>query len=265
MTLPHETEVLTEIAAKHHVELDAMTKLHDAVVAMMDSWTIQKQRGLNRFVVETIIGLLAKASKTFRSVQILCERGLYNDASALVRMLMETTIAIIFILQKKSKERALIYHAHGIVQDIKMLKDWKNTPGLKRKVPKGILEQFNDALDVYKKLLPRGTDVKGHWSGTANLQQAMKALRGDVMYAVLYRVTSSISHASDFSAHFEGDPASDDLVWQIEPQVRGFEAPSNAARQLLWIAANRIDERLGLGYAATLAPHKPTRSHSKST
>jgi hypothetical protein len=122
MTLPHETKVLTEIAAKHHVELDAMTKLHDAVVAMMDSWTIQKPRGLNPIVVKTMIGLLTKASKTFRSIQILCERGLHNDASALVRVLMETTVAIAFILQKKSKDRALTYHAYGIAQDIKMLK-----------------------------------------------------------------------------------------------------------------------------------------------
>jgi hypothetical protein len=140
-----------------------------------------------------------------------------------------------------------------------MSKDWKSTPGLKRKAKKAMLKQADDALAGYMSLLRSGTNVKRHWSGTANLQQAMKALRGDVMYAVLYRVTSSISHASDFSAHFvEGNPASDDLVWEIEPQVHGFEAPSNAARELLWIAANCIDERLGLGYAATLAPHKPT-------
>jgi hypothetical protein len=260
MTLPHETEVLTEIAAEYGVQLDTMIKLHDAVVAMMsaDSWTMQKTRGLNSLVGETMIGLLAKASKTFRSIQVLCERGLYDDASALVRVLMETTVAIAFILQKKSKERALIYHAHGIAQNIKMLNDWKNTPGLKRKARKEDLKQANDALDGYMEQLPPGTDVKRHWSGMANLQQAMNALRGGVMYAVLYRETSSISHASDFGARFEVDPASDDLLWKIEPQVHGFEAPSNAARELLWNAANRIDQRLGLGYDATLAPHKPT-------
>jgi hypothetical protein len=142
-----------------------------------------------------------------------------------------------------------------------MLNDWKNTPGLKRKAPKAMLKQLSDALaGYYMKRLPSGTDVKRHWSGKANLQEAVKALHGDVMYASLYRFTSPISHASDFVAHFEVDPASDDLLWEIGPQVRGFEAPSDAARQLLWIAANRIDQRLGLGYAATLAPHKPTRS-----
>jgi hypothetical protein len=123
-----------------------------------------------------------------------------------------------------------------------------------------MLKQANDALAVYMKWLPRGTNFKRHWSGKANLQDAVKALHWEVMYASLYRFTSSISHASDFGAHFEVDPASDDLLWEIEPRVRGFETPYYAARELLWNAANRIDQRLGLGYAATLAPHKPTRS-----
>jgi hypothetical protein len=239
-----------------------MTSLHDAVIAMMSagSWTIQKSRGVSPFVVQTMIGLLTKASKTFRSVQVLSERGLHDDANALVRVLMETTVAIAFILQKKSKQRALIYHAHGIAQSIKMLNDWKNTKGLKRKATKAMMKQANDGLAVYMKRLPQGTDVKRHWSGKGSLQEAMKALRGDVMYATLYRFTSSISHASDFGAHFEVDPASDDLIWELEPQVQGFESPSYAARELLWNAANRIDQRLGLGYAHRLAPHKLTRS-----
>ena len=63
-----------------------MTSLHDAVVAMMSagSWTIKKSHGVNAFVVQTMIGLLTKASKTFRSLQVLSERGLDDDANALV-------------------------------------------------------------------------------------------------------------------------------------------------------------------------------------
>jgi len=230
--LPDEAEVAGEITIRYSVQLNAMAALHDAVVSMITggSWTIRKLRGLAPFVAETIVGLLTKACKTFRSIQILCERGLYEDASALVRVLMETTIAIAFILQRKSKERTIIYHAHGMAQQIKMLNHWRSTPGLKRKVTKVLLEHANDALTSYLKKLPVGTDVKHHWSGTRNLQQAMKALRGDVVYATLYRYASSISHASDFGAHFTTDPASGEFVWQIEPQVGGFEAPSYAAR-----------------------------------
>ncbi len=62
-------------------------------------------------------------------------------------------------------------------------------------------------------------------------------------------------------AHFEVDPTSDDLIWEIEPQVRGFEAVSYAARELFWNAANRIDQRFGLeSWRAALCAYKLTRS-----
>lgn len=257
MSLPHEAEVIAAIATQYRTELDAMAGLHDAVVGIMTagSWTIGRS-GLDGLVGEIMMGLLTKACKTFRSIQILCERGLIEDANALVRVLMENTVAIAFILQKKPRERARIYYAHTIAQSIKILNDWKITPGLKRKVTKKVIKEANDALAAGAKGLPVGTDFKHHWSGKRNLQEAVKALRGDVMYATQYRFTSSIAHASDFGAHVEIEQASGDRIWQIEPRAQGFEAPCYAARELLWNAANRIDQRLGLGFSAALAPHK---------
>jgi hypothetical protein len=258
--LPHEAEVRAEIATKYRDQLAAMTALHDAVISMLTvgSWKIGKP-GLDRVVVETVLGLLTKACKTFRSIQILCERGLHEDANALVRVLMESMVAVVFILQHKSRQRARIYHAYGIAQDVKMLNQWKSTPGLRRKATKKMIDRATDALAQFTKNLPAGTDVKHHWSGKRNLLEVMRALRGDVLYATLYRFTSSISHAADFGAHIEIDSASAGPIWQIEPRAKGFEAPSYAARELLWHVANRIDARLGLGFSKTLAPHKLSR------
>jgi uncharacterized protein DUF5677 len=207
-----------------------------------------------------MLGLLTKACKAFRSIQILCERGLHDDANALARVLMETTVAISFILQTKSKERAVIYHAYGLSQQIRMMNEWRTTKGIKRKATKAMLRQANDGLAIYLKNLPAGANVKSHWSGKGSLQEAMKALKGDVMYATLFRYTSSIMHASDFGGHFEVDPKTGDFIWQIEPEVDGFEAPSYAARELLWSAANRIDRALGLKFRPALAPHKLTKA-----
>lgn len=260
--LPHEAEVTAEIATKYRAQLDAMAALHDATIGMLKvgAWKPSKP-GLDRVVVETMIGLLTKACKTFRSIHILCERGLHEDANALVRVLMETTVAVLFILQKKSRERARIYHAYGLSQGVKMVNEMKKTPGLKRHVTKNLIKQATDALADSMKNLPPGTDVKHHWSGKRNLLEAMRALPGgDALYATMYRFTSSISHASDFEAYLEIDSALPDPVWEIEPRVKGFETPSYAARQLLWHLANRIDSRLGLGFAATLAPHKLSRA-----
>lgn len=237
-----------------------MTALHNAVMSMLTagSWKIGKP-GLDRVVVETMLGLLTKACKTYRSIHILCERGLHEDANALVRVLMESTVAVIFILQKKSRERARIYHAYSIAQSAKMLHEWAQTPGLRRKATKKIIKQSIDSLAESTKNVPAGTHIKHHWSGKHNLLEAMRALRGDVLYATLYRFTSSITHASDFGAHIEIDSNVSDPIWQIEPRAKGFEAPSYAARELLWHLANRIDTRLGLGFSAMLTPHRLSR------
>lgn len=153
--LPHEAEVTVEIENKYRAQLQAMTALHEAVIGMLTvgSWKIGKP-GLNCVVVETMLGLLTKACKTFRTIQILCERGLQGDADVLVRVLMETTVAVVFILQKKSRERARIYHAHGIAQYVKLLNGWATTRGLKRKVTKKRMKQaiLPLTLDLYIRL-----------------------------------------------------------------------------------------------------------------
>lgn len=70
--LPHEAEVIAGIAAKYRVQLDSMNGLQDAVVSMMTAgqWTIRRRRGVDPFVVQTMMGLLTKACKTFRAIQI---------------------------------------------------------------------------------------------------------------------------------------------------------------------------------------------------
>ena len=69
---------------------------------------------------------------------------------------MENTVAD-YYLQKKPKERVRIYHAHASSQDLKMLNEWRNTPGLKRKVTEETMKQVNDTLLACAKGLPVGT------------------------------------------------------------------------------------------------------------
>jgi hypothetical protein len=150
-----------------------------------------------------------------------------------------------------------------MAQQLRMLNEWARTKGLKRTAPKKMVQEANAAMASYVSKVPAAIDVKKHWSGTGSLQEAMKKLKGDAMYATLYRHTSAISHVSDFGAHFSLDKDGE-FVWEIEPTVDGFEAPSYAARELLWAAANRIDERFGLGFQAALAPLKLTRAQTKA-
>jgi hypothetical protein len=250
-------DISEEIAQTYRTQLDAMTGLHDTVVRIMRApWTIGKP-GLNRIIFYTVIGLLTKACKTFKSIQYLCERGHAEDADALVRVLLESATAILYILEENSTERALIYHAHGMLQQIEMLKHWRKIPSLAPLAPDERLAQAQEAFDNFMNRLPKGTNVTRHWSGLSGMNAVLKSLGDEVTYATSFRFSSAIIHGNDFGAHFEvnGSAAGfEDLVWQIEPRVRGFEAPTYAARQLLWRVAARINDRFGLGFEAKLAP-----------
>jgi hypothetical protein len=255
---PDITEV---IAHTYRTQLDAMTALHDTVVRIMRTpWTIGKP-GLNRVIFYTVIGQLTKACKTFKSIQYLCERGNHEDANALVRVLLESTTSILFILEKNSTDRALMYHAHGMHQEIRMLKHWREIPTLAPLATDELMAQAQAGLDSYIKRLPAGTDISRHWSGMRGMDAVLKSLGYEETYATSFRFSAAIIHGNDFGAHFEVDAAAggiDDLVWQIEPRVRGFEAPTYAARQLLWNAADRVNDRFGLGFEEKLAPLRLT-------
>ena len=257
--LRHESVVAMDIAREYRVHLKAMTDLHNVVMSMLlvERWTLG-HGGLDEASIHTTVGLLTKACKTFRAIHVLAARGLHEDAMALVRVLLETTVAATFILQKAPKERARIYMAYSFVQQIKMLNESKQTKGLKRRASEKMLDAAHAALAGLVRRLPPGTNVRGHWSGRANLQEAMRALRQDSAYSTLYRHSSAIAHASDLGAHFSLDPTSGEPVWEIDPRVEGFRAPTYAARELLWHLAKRIDTRIGLGFSAALAPHKLT-------
>jgi len=238
-----------------------MRALHVAVVAMMTAgkWNVTRRAGTNPFTVEIILGLLTKAIKTFRSVELLARRGLHEDANALVRVLTETATATTFILQTRSRERALGYYAHSLSQSLKMIREWKRTPGLKRRVSSKKIKEVEEALESIVSCLPTGYDFRNHWSGKGSLQNALKSLRADSVYSVLYRHTSSIAHASDVGLHFVNDANTGTLIWQIQPRSRGVLPVILVSTELLWVLASRINERLGLGFDSSLLQHKVTR------
>jgi hypothetical protein len=137
-----------------------------------------------------------------------------------------------------------------------MLDGWSWTKSPRRTAPKELMQRYRAAMAHFTKALPRGTNFKQHWSGLRNFREAAAAVKADVRYASLYRFASSGIHGADFGAQFSPDKLTGELVWEIDPTVRGFEAPSYAARELLWSAAHEVDAKLGLGFHGALAPHR---------
>jgi hypothetical protein len=259
--LPSEAAVAQHIAVQFQQQFQSMEELHNAVVGMFGGpWHITKPRGTSRFTVETVAGLLTKACKTYRAVHMVCAAGLGTDGGVLARSLFETTIAILFIMQKRSKERAVLYHAYGAEQRLKMLNHWKRTKGLKRMATKRMIANQTEELDGLMKELPPGANAKRHWSGLANFEASVNSLKAAQLYAVFYRHTSSFAHGPDFQEHVTIDPVSGDFTFELEPTGNHIDSTVAVSRLLLWAAADRINGRLGLGFDAVLAPLRPPKT-----
>ena len=258
MTLPNEQPIAAEIATAFEANMQSMTDLHNAVVSMFGgNWTVTKPRGIDVVVANAAAVLLTKACKTYRAVQILCAAGLGTDAGVAARTLFETMVAVMFILQKNSKQRARMFHASRGEQHLKMLNHMKATPGLKRQATKKMFAKAIDDRDTWRRQFPATIDVKRHWSGLSNLEAAVKAVRGQGMYALFYRHTSSFAHVADFRDHIDVSEETGTIIYKLEPSLDHIDGQIVISRLMLWLIAARINERLGLGFDATLNPHKP--------
>lgn len=262
--LPNEAETTATISKEHSEYLEAMSALLRVVVTMLSQdWTVPK-RGLNEPAIHTVVALFIKAVKTFRSIQVLVERGLTHDANALLRVLLETITAIGFLLQKRTRLRVLIYHANSWFELVKMFEEWTRTPGLKRKITKAQLVAAREARDSLIKKLPPGIDYKRHWSGKGSLQAALQSMRGDVLYSTLYRASSSTSHGTDSLQHMSYGPG-DAVQFEVSPSSANVPARAAVATELLWLTARRIDERFKLGFSDQLKPLRPRRPTARPT
>jgi hypothetical protein len=177
--LPDEDRAKAEIAETLKPCAAEMNRLLEVALTLIPSSGFRATRTaqVDEIVVWTIIGLYVKALKTFRSIEIVCQSGLTQDAIALLRVHFETTVAILFILQRNTKLRARMYHARIYVKHLTLLRTWKTRKGLKRKVSKSAL---HDAEVPLLKIINGLTGITRwpakHWY-TPRLPAAVKALK----------------------------------------------------------------------------------------
>jgi hypothetical protein len=124
--LPDEDSSVKDLWNKIRDDYNVSERLHDVVVTHLfpGELNVKGAPDINTAVVHTAVGLLTKACKTFRAIELVARNGLGKDAMVLGRSLFEATFAILFILEKDSKARAAMYHAHSTYQVVKMFRKW---------------------------------------------------------------------------------------------------------------------------------------------
>ena len=236
-----------------------------AAMFQVTEWKIENTRGIDRWIVFLMAGLLAKAFKTYRGILALCELGLGNDAAVLLRQLLETDAAIHWVLQKNTRRRARFLIAHAAIRRQIQFDQMLNQRGLKRvaKQVHGTISELTSKSVVTLKAAEIQS-LRRHWSGlSGGLEEVTRRLgrHWHNAYVLVYRDTSSTAHVADALKHLEMNPDSEELAPFIKVTPDDDELPRVPKLAMMFVlgAAKKIDRRMRLGFTEQLDKVDPKR------
>jgi hypothetical protein len=194
---------------------------------------------------------VAKACKTFRAIRAVAVAGCGQDASILLRALFESTIALLYILQRDSRRRAILFAAHQSQRRLVLIEATKKTPGQKRLFKKADLEKAKASVDQWSRLVSTAevATVRKHWAGRGGLESATTKLGQGWprVYTTMYRYLSAFSHGSDVNAHVFQPEETTTPVFKVLPGTDELGRVIPMACIHMLAMAGRFDGRLGLG------------------
>jgi hypothetical protein len=176
--LPDETDARREITRFLSEQLEEIHREIALALSLLPpgGLVVTRTRDVDRVVVLATLALYAKAIKSARAVALVCEGGLGQDGIALLRVLFETTMGLLFVLQRNSRIRARLYLVHPYAKKVQILRLWRETRGFKRKVTKASIKNAEQPLfDAVRNLTGVRRWPRNEWYG-ADLPAALVAL-----------------------------------------------------------------------------------------
>lgn len=214
-------------------------------------------------------GLEAKACNTFRGIYTLAQAGLINDARILLRALMETFVAMNFILgpdlvlRKKepavsAKLRADLFWAHSRFEALRYLEARidAGAQGLAQH-----LQEVQDAkLQATQIIGPVWTRVLETTPKTYSglpLGTLMAAMDLESVYRQLYKEFSWAAHATDALVFAEPERSPEELSFKALLQPDDYELPNllATARTFMVSILALENEKLGLHSSSDIQAH----------
>lgn len=261
--LPYEDAHVAELLSGLKDALNESQRLHDAIVGAFYGGPFNPTKPVKQMAVDTTHALLSKGCKTHRAVEILCANGLGEDASTLVRSLLESLLMTLFIYHRDDGEevRTAMIHAYSTRQHLKALYKWRtipDTPDLQLEEIDELIVTLKQTRDGLEGRLPEGVSIKSHWSGRANLEQAADLLNYNTVYQLFYRTLSTHLHGTDLGSHLSLNEESGVRTAKVCPSGAHCTQALSVARHVLWTMAKTLNDRLGLGIEQTLEAVAPS-------
>ena len=255
MELPLEQTVREQIARALERDLANLDAALALGIKLVDSsGEVNCLPGLPERTAKITMALYAKSIKTVRAIRMVSSIGLLEDGRTLCRSLLETCVAIHYLLQKDWEVRSDEYAAYTILKDLTTAHGWRKTKGLKEDgarlelAVKKVIAQHLLHIPPARQEVIRTTGYAG-----MSLEATFYEVGLSSHYQLAYRAMSSHSHATDFATHFSWDRERG-----LSLHLGSTDIPE--IRQLLhstrWFFAGIMEivsKAMGLGYLAAIA------------
>jgi hypothetical protein len=204
-----------------------------------------------------VMGLYMKALKTVRAIRLATTRDLQEDGLVLCRTLLETTVAILYVLQKRTPHRAIEYLAAMLMRKKWTMEDWEKTHGLKHE-GKRIHKKIQKQLAPYEKVLglPRLQELRRGYSGLS-IKRTFAAVGLTRLYFTAYAWLSSYQHAADLPDHVELAPDGAIQLKMGSSDVQQTRFLLDLTRSFFCAIMQRTSQEMALGYEAEIDALKP--------
>jgi hypothetical protein len=138
--------------------LELLDRVYELVESFVTAgpFEVTKLRGLRRGPIFLVLFLFAKALKTVRAVRAAALEGCGQDAMVLNRVLLETALAVTWILQRNTRRRGELFLAHQDQRVLVAVDAMAATPGLRR-VSQRVQKDAH-------------ATIQQRWSGEANVR-----------------------------------------------------------------------------------------------
>ncbi len=204
--LPGEEAVLS---AKHFgILLEKGDRLVLLALAMTGGGEARMREAELGFI-GVVLGLYAKAVKTFRAIHLLCVHGLCEDAQALLRTLSEVLADIKYLAKEDQVNRAQQYLDFTVIQDQKMINATEQNPELRGMFPDAVRDIVQERIEDARRRMPEEEFKRrynsGAWHGRG-IEEVMHDVGMQSAYDISFRLGSRAVHATDLFDHMDWDP-----------------------------------------------------------
>ena len=203
------------------------------------------------------LAFISKAWKTLRSIRRVSDQGHSQDAAVLVRVLYETVVRGLYILQRDCSHRTKLYLGFATLRRAQMIAAWTRTKGLKRSGARH-LKQVESAVDDAAKVAGLSVEeLKRQSAIFGNVEALGKELRFEGAYNTAYRSQSFTAHGYDVADHLHfGDDGTINLKL-LPGGDKELTLALLTGELLFWTLVSRFSIRFGLKNKRQLSRVRP--------